>query len=183
MSEPAAPALPPASEPAGPGAQAVAFGVLALVGAAVFGTSFGYGILGEEGRVGPGLLPMVAGLLLLLLSGGQLLVRLRHRRADGHHPAADEAGVDVFGRTEAQRVRQLWIVVAALPVAVLLVPLLGFLVALGLLVLFVAAVVERRPPLPALLVTALAVAVGYGVFAEFLDIPLPTGAVGDLLGW
>jgi putative tricarboxylic transport membrane protein len=77
----------------------------------------------------------------------------------------------------------LWTVVGALPVAVLLVPLVGFLGALGLLVLFVSVVVERRPPLVAVAVTAVAVAAGYGIFAEFLDVPLPTGAVGDLLGW
>jgi hypothetical protein len=165
----------PEPETAGPRAQAVAFGVLALLGAAVFGTSFGYGILGEEGRVGPGLLPMVTGLLLLLLSTGQLLTRLRdgqfRRTARSSDPDA------------AQRVRRLRTVVVALPVAVLLVPLVGFLAALGLLVLFVSAVVERRPPLVAIAVTAVAVAAGYGIFAEFLDVPLPTGAVGDLLGW
>jgi putative tricarboxylic transport membrane protein len=189
----------PATETAGPRAQAVAFGVLAVLGAAVFGTSFGYGILGEEGRVGPGLLPMVTGLLLLLLSTGQLVTRVlrggpSRRTARSSVPVRQEGrssdsdgddgpGVDVFGRTEPQRVRQLWTVVGALPVAVLLVPLLGFLPALGLLVLFVSAVVERRPPLVAILVTVIAVAAGYGVFAEFLDVPLPTGAVGDALGW
>jgi putative tricarboxylic transport membrane protein len=185
----------PEPETAGPRAQAIAFGVLMLLGAAVFGTSFGFGILGEEGRVGPGLLPMVTGLLLLLLSAGQLLARLLRdgpgvfrRTARSSEPIRREAlssepDVDVFGRTETQRVRQLWTVVVALPVAVLLVPLLGFLAALGLLVLFVSAVVERRPPLVAIAVTAVAVAAGYGIFAEFLDVPLPTGAVGDLLGW
>jgi putative tricarboxylic transport membrane protein len=165
-----------------PAAEAVAFGVLTLLGAAVFGTSFGFGILGDEGRVGPGLLPMVTGLLLLLLCGGQLLVRLRRLRRVGE-PREPDSGVDVFGRTESQRVRQLWTVVVATPIAVLLVPLLGFLPALGLLVLFIAAVVERRPPLVALAIAAVAVAAGYGVFMEFLDVPLPTGAVGDLLGW
>jgi putative tricarboxylic transport membrane protein len=182
----------PAPETAGSRAQAVAFGVLALLGAAVLGTSFGYGILGEEGRVGAGLMPMVTGLLLLLLSAGQLLTRLLRDGRDGQtretarssDPGADASpGVDVFGRTETERVRHLWTVVVALPVVVLLVPLVGFLAALGLLVLFVSAVVERRPPLVALLVTAIAVAAGYGIFAEFLDVPLPTGAVGDLLGW
>jgi putative tricarboxylic transport membrane protein len=202
MTEPAAGA-PAASSPgpvpvAGPGGQAVAFGVLAVVGAAVFASSFGYGLLGEEGRVGPGLLPMVTGLLLLLLSAGQLLARLRRLRAAESGPGTeesgteeastdesgtDEAGTDVFGRTGAQRVRQLGMVVLAMPVAVLLVPLLGFLAAFGLLVLFVCAVVEQRPPLVALLVTALAVACGYGVFAVFLDVPLPTGLAGDLMGW
>jgi putative tricarboxylic transport membrane protein len=165
-----------------PAAEAVAFGVLTVLGAAVFGTSFGYGILGEEGRVGPGLLPMVTGLLLLVLCGGQLLVRLGRLRRVGE-PRQPDSDVDVFGRTEPQRVRQLWTVVVATPVAVLLVPLLGFLPALGLLVLFIAAVVERRPPLVALAIAAIAVAAGYGVFMEFLDVPLPTGAVGDLLGW
>jgi putative tricarboxylic transport membrane protein len=174
---------PGPTETAGPAAQAVAFGVLAVVGAAVFGTSFGFGILGEEGRIGPGLLPMVTGLLLLLLSGGQLLVRLRRLRGRDELPAVHESGVDVFGRTEAQRVRRLWTVVIAVPVAVLLIPLLGFLPALGLLVLFVSAVVERRPPLVALIITAVAVAAGYGIFAEFLDVPLPAGVLGDLLGW
>ena len=189
----------PTSAPAG---QAVAFGVLAALGAVVFGTSFGYGILGEEGRVGPGLLPMATGLLLLLLATAQLLSRLRGHpfrrtarssepiRREGRSSEVDEAGagdagagVDVLGRNEAQRVRQLWTVVVATAVAVLLIPLLGFLPAMGLLVLFVSAVVERRPPLVALAVTAVAVAAGYGVFAEFLDVPLPTGAVGELLGW
>jgi hypothetical protein len=167
---------------AGPGGQAIAFGVLAALGAAVFGTSFGFGILLDGGRVGPGLLPMVLGLLLLLLAGVQLLVRLRRLRAGGEAAPAG-GGTDVFGRTDAQRVRQLWQVVIALPVTVLLVPLLGFLPAFGLLVLFVSAVVERRPPLVALLVAAIAVAAGYGVFEEFLDVPLPTGLLGDLLGW
>jgi hypothetical protein len=195
MSEPVtgAPAPPPDPDTAGPAARPVAFGVLAVVGAAVFGTSFGYGILGDEGRVGPGLMPMVTGLLLLLLSAGQLLTRVLRSEPDGpgrrtvlssEDPGAGEgAGVDVFGRTEAQRVRHLWTVVVALPVVVLLVPLVGFLAALGLLVLFVSAVVERRPPLVAIAVTAVAVVAGYGIFAEFLDVPLPTGAVGDLLGW
>jgi putative tricarboxylic transport membrane protein len=183
MSAPAAPRIPQ-PRTAGPAGQAAAFGALALVGAAVFTTSFGYGILGEDGRVGPGLLPMVTGLLLVLLCGGQLLVRLRRLRTGTEPPPpAAGAGVDVLGRTEAQRVRQLWTVVVAVPVVVLLVPLLGFLLALGLLVLFVSAVVERRSPLVALLVTALAVAGGYGVFAEFLNVPLPTGALGNLLGW
>lgn len=159
---------------ADPRGQVVAFGVLAALGAGLFASSFGYGILGEGGRVGPGLLPMVTGLLLLVLSAAQLFARLRR-------PAP--ADPDAPGPADARRVRQLWTVALALPVAVLLVPLLGFLVAFGLLVLFVSAVVERRPPLVALLVTAAAVACGYGVFAVFLDVPLPTGLAGDLVGW
>jgi putative tricarboxylic transport membrane protein len=172
------------SEHSAPAGQAVAFGVLAALGAVVFGTSFGYGILAEGGRVGPGLLPMATGLLLLLLSGAQLLLRLRGHPFRRTAPPPEPAdGIDVLGRSATQRVRQLRTVVVATAVAVLLIPLLGFLPAMGLLVLFVSAVVERRPPLVALAVTAVAVAAGYGVFAEFLDVPLPTGAVGELLGW
>ncbi|WP_219412625.1 tripartite tricarboxylate transporter TctB family protein [Pseudonocardia nigra] len=161
--------------------EVVAFGVLTVLGAAVFASSFGYGLFGEGGRVGPGLLPMVCGLLLALLAGGQLLARLRRRSATPapERPAGED--VDVLGRTAAYRVRQLRTVVVALPVTVLLVPLIGFLPAFGLLVLFVSAVVERRRPVPALLVTVIAVAVVYGVFGVFLDVPLPTGVVGDLV--
>jgi hypothetical protein len=52
---------------------------------------------------------------------------------------------------------------------------LGFLIAFGLLVLFVTTVVERRPLLPAAVITLAAVGLVYGVFGLFLNVPLPLG--------
>jgi len=156
-----------------------AFGLLPALGVAVVASSFSYGVFGDGGRVGPGFLPLVTGGLLALLGGAQLAERLRPTPAPESRdaPAApdDGTGVDALGRTEQQRVRQLWMVVAAILVAIPLVTLLGFLIAFGLLVLFVTTVVERRPLLPAAVITLAAVGLVYGVFGLFLNVPLPVG--------
>lgn len=172
-----------------------AFGVLVVLGGAIFASSFSYGIFLEENRVGPGFLPMLLGLLLVLLSGSQLVTHLRSSRpqpvsvieafagstdAAPEPPATtaspgDEPGIDVLGRSHAFRVRQMRIVVAATFVTLLVVPYAGFLLAFGALVLFIATVVERRSWLSAVAITAAAVAVVYGVFGVFLNVPLPTG--------
>jgi hypothetical protein len=94
----------------------------------------------------------------------------------GEGPGPDD--VDIFGRTPRDRSRQLVTVVVALVVAVLLVPLLGFLGSFFLLSLFISAVVERRRWIPSLIVSFLAIAAVYGVFVGFLGVPLPTGLIG-----
>jgi hypothetical protein len=96
--------------------------------------------------------------------------------ATGSGPGPDD--IDIFGRTPQERARQLVTVFVALVIAVLLVPLLGFLVSFFLLSVFISAVVERRRWLPSLIVSFLAVAAVYGVFVGFLDVPLPTGLLG-----
>jgi hypothetical protein len=179
--------------------------VLTVLGAAVLVSSFGYGILLEGNRVGPGFLPMVLGVLLVLLSGTQLARSLRWSRprpsslaviedviagapdAAAKNPVppaaeADERDVDVLGRTYGFRVRQLRMVVAAIAVAIVLVPYAGFLLAFGALVLFIAVVVEGRSWLAAIAVTLAAVGVVYGVFAVFLNVPLPTGLLTLITG-
>ena len=94
----------------------------------------------------------------------------------GTGPGPDD--VDIFGRTPQQRSRQLWMVSAGLAVAALLVPVLGLLGSLLLLSVFISAIVERRPWIPSLVVSFLAVAAVYGVFVGFLGVPLPTGLIG-----
>jgi hypothetical protein len=94
----------------------------------------------------------------------------------GSGPGPDD--VDIFGRTPQERGRQLVIVFAALVVACLLVPLLGFLGSFFVLSLFISAVVERRRWIPSLVVSFVAVAAVYGVFVGFLGVPLPTGLIG-----
>jgi hypothetical protein len=94
----------------------------------------------------------------------------------GAGPGVDD--IDIFGRTPQQRARQLLIVFVALVVAVLLVPVLGFLVSFFVLSLFISAVVERRRWIPSVIVSFLAVAAVYGLFVGFLEVPLPTGLLG-----
>ena len=180
--------------------EAIAFGFLTAVGGYAFLTAwFDYDLLNEGNRVGPGLVPAVVGGLIALISGVLLVLTVTGRRARHDHglaevaqsvvgdqppetadPGADagDDDVDIFGRTAAQRMRQLQMVTVALVAALFLVSLVGLLGALGLFSLFVSVVVERRPWLPSVLITAASVLVVYGVFAVFLEVPLPTGSLG-----
>lgn len=170
-----------------PVGEVAAYALLTVVGGAVVATSFGYTILFDDGRVAPGFLPLCAGGLLMLLSGAQLIARLRGGATPHHDPLADvtsatagaettpEAETDALGRTVRDRVRNLRVVIAATLVTVLLVPVLGFLVAFGALVFFISTLVERRPLIPAAVITAVAVAVVYALFVGFLSVPLPMG--------
>jgi hypothetical protein len=95
---------------------------------------------------------------------------------DGTGPGPDD--VDIFGRTPKERGRQLVMVCAALVVACLLVPVLGFLVSFFLMSLFISAIVEKRRLVPSLIASFLAIAAVYGVFVGFLGVPLPAGLIG-----
>lgn len=184
--------------------EAVAFGVLTAIGGYALVTAWSdYDLLNEGNRVGPGLVPAVVGGLIALVSGVLLVLTLTGRRARHDHGMAEvaqsvaadlpdldgapepldsgaDAGddLDIFGRTAAQRMRQLQLVTLALVVALFLVSVVGLLGALGLFGLFVSIVVERRPWLPSVLITATSVGVIYAVFAVFLEVPLPTGVLG-----
>jgi hypothetical protein len=70
------------------------------------------------------------------------------------------------------------VVFVALVLALLLIPLLGFLVSFFVLSLFISAVVERRAWLPSAVISLAAVLVVYAVFVLFLSVPLPTGLIG-----
>lgn len=178
--------------------RAVAYGLFAVVGGYAFVTAFQYGLFNDGGRVGPGLLPAVVGALVMAGSVLLLVRTLRGKAATDDSPVAaaiaatmDEAGttadssppdagrdVDIFGRTATQRVRQLWLVMAALVVALALVPVVGLLGALLLFSLFVSIAVERRPWLPSVIISLMSVVVIYTVFAVLLNVPLPTGVLG-----
>ncbi|GAA2355398.1 hypothetical protein GCM10010404_04590 [Nonomuraea africana] len=156
--------------------EAAVWAGLTLLAAAMATGALGYGITKEGGQIGPGFLPFVAGVLLAVLAGTALAETLRHTEPEEAAPARTES--DEQGRTEPQRVRILWTVFAMLLGALLLVPVTGFLVAFGLLVFAVSAFVERRRPVPALTVSAVAVLAIYAIFVLFLGVPLPGGLLG-----
>lgn len=175
--------------------RAVAFGLLAVVGGYAFVTSFDYEWFVDEGRVGPGLVPGVIGGLVAVLSLAMVAASLRGQRSteehglaevvaaataqpsDANHRGADD-DVDIFGRTARQRVHQLWMVTAALIVALSLVGYIGLLASFLLFCLFASIVVERRPWLPSLVISAISIVAVYYLFAVFLEVPLPTGYLG-----
>lgn len=163
--------------------EVVVYALLTLVGVVAFVMGRGYGVTTEDGRVGPGMVPTVAGGVVALL-GLVLLVQAGRRAAarafdavpvvDGVADADDEE-TDLFGRTEKQRVRQLWLVFGLLLGTLFLVTWFGFLISFGLFIFVVSAFVEKRKLLPSLLVAAGACLVVYLVFEVLLRVPLPHG--------
>lgn len=134
-----------------------------------------YGITVEGGRVGSGMVPTVAGVVLTALAGWLLVSALRTEEVPR---AARDETPDIHGRTETQRVHHLWQVFGLLLVTVLLVPVLGFIGAFAGFVLVVTTVIERRALLPSLLMVAVAAAVVYLIFVQFLRVPLPQSVLG-----
>jgi putative tricarboxylic transport membrane protein len=170
--------------------------VLALIGIAAVLGGVGYGMFVDGGEVGPGFLPVFAGALVALFAAIDVAGRLRRRRPhDAIHEvvapevdeelradlaAAEQTDLDIFGRTQRQRTRMLAIVVGILVATLLLVQVLGFIPAFGLMLFVVAVFVERRKWLPSLAVTLITCAVVYLLFVTFLRVPLPEGVFGAL---
>jgi putative tricarboxylic transport membrane protein len=167
--------------------------VLATVAIAAVVGGLGYGAFGEDGRIGPGFLPVLAGGLVAFFAVIDIVSRLRDARASHaelpidtetidaleFEAAIDEdTDVDIFGRTQKQRNRMLVIVVGILIACLLLVNLVGFLLAFGLMLFVIAVFVEKRKVLSSLLVTAASLAAAYLIFGVFLRVPLPQGLLG-----
>ena len=160
--------------------------VAAVVGA-------GYGVLGDDSQVGPGFMPVLAGGLMVLFGLLDLGVGLRTRPRGRDSAAAgsseetvadssprDDSDVDLLGRTSRQRKRQLWVVFALVLGSLLVVSVLGFLLAFGLLVFVCSYAVERQRLLPSALVSTLSIVAVHAIFVLFLGVPLPTGVLGIL---
>jgi putative tricarboxylic transport membrane protein len=157
--------------------EVVTYGALTLLGVVAAVVGRGYGLLLPNGQVGPGMVPTVSGVLLAVL-GGVLTVRaIREHRANPPQ-TVDRESRDIFGRTEPERVRHLWVVFGLLLAAIFGVSLFGFLISFGAFVLVVSTWVERRRLLSSLVITVSAVVFIYVVFVVFLRVPLPQGLLG-----
>jgi putative tricarboxylic transport membrane protein len=155
---------------------------LATLGVAAVIVGSGYGVFDEGGQVGPGFMPVLAGGLMTLFGFLDLGINWRSRSitVPAEDAGQDSQCTDVRGRTSRQRQQQLWVVFGLVLLALLLVPVLGFLISFGLLLFVCSCAVERQAVLPSLLVSVVSVVVIYGIFVTFLSVPLPTGALGIL---
>lgn len=166
--------------------------VLALLGIGAVIGGIGYGVIEEDGLIGPGFLPTLAGGLVAIFAIGDVVGRLRARPSMSEaelilgpeageviaEEVAAESDIDIFGRTQKQRSRMLVAVLAILVATLLLVPLLGFIISFALMLLAIAILVEKRKWLPALAVTTSALVVTYLIFVVLLRVPLPQGLIG-----
>ena len=167
----------------------VALALITGIGAFLVATAGDYTILREDGTVGGGFLPLLVGVVLAGLGAVQfvaawLRVRVIAQDSQGlvrraRERSAADAVPDMFGRTARQRLHQLGLVITATVAAVALTTLVGLLVALGLLSVFISAVVERRSWYASVLISTASVGLVFVVFVLLLDIPLPRGLLFD----
>lgn len=146
-------------------------GLLIALGAAFAIGATSYEVFGEGGRIAPGFMPFVTGVLMAVFGamvGVEALLRAPREQEDG------EDGEDAETGTR----RTVVLVFGALFVAVLLIPVLGFLLSFGLLVFGLIWYVEREGLLLGLGLGTGAAVLAWLVFGLLLQIPLPGGVLG-----
>jgi putative tricarboxylic transport membrane protein len=122
-----------------------------------------------EGVPGPGFFPTLLAIALGATGGLLLFTRLRR-------PEAALGDFALPTRMQAGRSLGMWI---AILVAVLAVDVVGFLVAMVLLVAALMLGIERRRSLAAIATIVLTPLLAYLLFAQLLQVPLPAGLFGD----
>lgn len=180
-----------------PGAIVALVGVVFCVGAVSYGVVSG-------GRMGPGLMPMVSGLGLVVLgsalavSAGRSTGAMRgsvdgtagepRGGADGRAVAPTEGeAVEREGVAtavipqEVHHPRRPWIILGSTMVALLLAPYFGLIPALGLMALVVLRLVERESWVMSVGVTVALLVFSWFVFERFLAVNLPWGIFGGLV--
>lgn len=143
-------------------------GLLIALGAAFAIGATGFDIFGEGGRISSGFMPFVTGLLMAVFGamvGVEAFLRAPRERED------EDEGEGGSRRTVA-------LVFGLAFLAILLIPLLGFLVSFGLLVFGLIWYVEREGLLIGIGLGAGAAIFAWLVFGLFLQIPLPGGVLG-----
>jgi putative tricarboxylic transport membrane protein len=157
---------------------------LLAIGAAVLIGGIAYGLRTPDGLVGPGMMPAVAGAVMLVAGAWECLKAYRVARvqaddaADTEGAADDPAELDVFGRTTAERGRAVATVFGVILLGVVLAYAVGLLLGLSLMVLTLLTFVEKKPLWVGVVGGVAAFAFGYLVFGLALDVPLATGALG-----
>lgn len=159
-------------------------GLLALLGAAFVAGSLRFEVVRESGEIGPGFMPFVSGVLLVVF-GAMVGVRTwwRVRLVRGPHQrgaSRDAESEDLAWPEDADSQEDRWRysvgpVFVLLTVAIVLIPVLGFLVSFGLLIFALVRFVEQERTLFATLLAAGTVVAAWLIFVRFLEIPLPGG--------
>lgn len=158
--------------------------VLLVVGVGALLGGVGYGLRTPEGLVGAGLMPAIAGGVMIAASLWESARAIREDRArvaagpDPDAEAEEEPELDVMGRTTAQRNRAVVLIFGIILLTIVLAYVIGLLLALSLMVIVLLGVVEKSAWWVALIGGVAAFAFGYLVFGVALQVALPTGMLG-----
>lgn len=95
-------------------------------------------------------------------------------------PEGDGPERDTFGRTAKQRSRTVPLIFAILLAAILLTEVIGMLLSLTLMMFAIIVLVEKKPLLPAVLISGGVLAAAYLIFVQLLRVPVPQGVLGIL---
>ncbi|MGH2820693.1 MAG: tripartite tricarboxylate transporter TctB family protein [Actinomycetota bacterium] len=143
--------------------------LLVAIGVAMGVGALGYGLFGEGGRVGPGLMPFGAGALLAIF-GATIAFETLRRKGDREHREPGQAERDPKRSRHAVA-----LTFAFLLCALVLTDVIGFLPAFGVLVGVLIVFVERQSAARAVAISVAAVAASWAMFVLFLQVPLPDG--------
>lgn len=157
----------------------IAYGVIALIGAFFFAFSLQYDFYRYEDQVGPGFMPRVVGMIVLLLGVALIMQEIRTGSVlKGDSGVDDEQGEDGLSR---KTVIKLLSVFGLIILTVILVPVLGLIPPLVLLVAALTIAIERMPIIPSIIVSAGAAALAYVLFVMVLRVPVPMGVFEGIL--
>ena len=148
--------------------------VAVALAAAIIGS--GYGVIGDDGRIAGGFLPVVTATVVVITG----IIDARNRladKSDANNKVPDDS-LDIFGRNQKTRDRQLVVVLLLVLGGLLLVDVLGFLGAFAVLIFVVSFFVEKKKPIPTIAITGFTILAAYLIFDVFLEVPLPLGIFG-----
>jgi hypothetical protein len=159
-------------------------GFLLVLGLAFAGWGWQYGLIKADGEVAPGLVPVVAGLMLAVFAGfsgaGDYLKRLQLSRDEEPSRAKEEtsaaAKASAMADTPSGELRtflHVMLVFVLVLIAILLAPVIGFWLSFGLLLLVLITLLEREKLWLGLLFGVGGPVFAWIIFVQILDIPAP----------
>jgi hypothetical protein len=159
------------------------------LGAAFAVGSTSYELFGQGGRIGPGVLPFGAGILLIVFGGvvgggalwrfvrsPEMIEEQEPKETEEDDKREQDAGA---GEESSRTVAYLF---GLMLVTILFVPILGFPLSFGLLVFTITTVIERESILLGLMLSIGGVVAMWLLFIQFLQVPLPQGLFELALG-
>ena len=163
--------------------QWIAHFVLLGIGICVFVMAFGYGFFEENGEVGPGLVPGLAGGVIILATLWDMWKSYKEEKMA--HPVGEAKAdgeqdvLDAEDDSESQtRTGAVLAVFGVLLAAVVLTRFIGLLLSLVVMVFVLVTFVERKKWWQGLLEAGCVFLMGYVVFIVLLNVPLPSGTLG-----